>query len=446
MPRPSKTRSLLVFMNGEDVGKLISSPTGVLTFTYSDSWLNSKNKRSISLSLPLTAHGVSGYLVDNFFDNLLPDNVNIKNRIQARFGSVSNGCFDLLWHIGKDCVGALQFLREGGTQGSVKKIEAEPVTDSSISEIVQNYQTMPLGMGRDDDDFRISIAGAQEKTALLWHNNQWCKPIGTTPTTHIIKLPIGVTRKLDLSESVENEWLCHLILKAYGLDVANTSMHVFDETKTLVVERFDRRLSSDKSWIIRLPQEDMCQAIGVPAQLKYEQDGGPGIQKILRLLRGSENNEQDQYVFMKTQFLFWILAAIDGHAKNFSVFLLPEDRYKLTPLYDVMSAHPYVKSKQIRIQNIKMAMALDGKSRHYAWEQIQERHWAITSKKNDFNVLTMNQIITDVFDNLQTVVDSVKSLIPPGFPELIADSIFSGMYHSKHYFKKQGIRITNLMR
>jgi len=143
---------------------------------------------------------------------------------------------------------------------------------------------------------------------------------------------------MDLTDSVENEWLCLKILKAFGIPVVHASMAVFEDVKALVVQRFDRRWADDRSWLIRLPQEDMCQALSIPPALKYQSDGGPGMEKIMTLLLGSAQAFPDRHLFLKTQFLFWLLGAIDGHAKNFSVFLMPGGRYSLTPVYDVMSA------------------------------------------------------------------------------------------------------------
>jgi len=99
----------------------------------------------------------------------------------------------------------------------------------------------------NDDDFRISIAGAQEKMALLWHNNQWQRPIGATPTSHILKLPIGKIEhnNIDLSDSNENEWLCLEILRAFGLPVPEIKIETFEDMKALIVKRFDRRPNMD---------------------------------------------------------------------------------------------------------------------------------------------------------------------------------------------------------
>lgn len=133
----------------------------------------------------------------------------------------------------------------------------------------------PLGMA-EDADFRISIAGAQEKTALLWYQDRWQRPLGSTPTSHIFKLPIGkiVQNNIDLSESCENEWLCLRIAKAFGFDVANADLATFGKKKVLVVQRFDRRWSKSGEWLLRLPQEDFCQALGIAPALKYESHGG----------------------------------------------------------------------------------------------------------------------------------------------------------------------------
>src|SRR5207244_7954816 len=134
--------------------------------------------------------------------------------------------------------------------------------------------------------------------------------------------------------------LCARIVRAYGVPVADCSMETFRQQKTLVVERFDRALAKSGGWYMRLPQEDFCQATATPSALKYESDGGPGIEKIMDLLFGSEQTAEDRRDFMRAQLVFWLLAAIDGHAKNFSIFLRAGGAYRLTPRYDILSAYP----------------------------------------------------------------------------------------------------------
>lgn len=433
MARPRTRIPLIIYINGERVGTLAFSSTGKMQLAYAPSWLESENSRPLSLSLPLSHHPLYGTAVEHFFDNLLPDNDVIRKRIQTRFGAASDRCFDLLWYIGRDCVGAVQLLPETEEPPGIITITAEPLTDAEIAETLRNYQTMPLGM-KKSSDFRISIAGAQEKTALLWYSDRWCRPHGATPTTHIFKLPIGQTPRIDLSDSVENEWLCHRILKEYGVPVANTEIRTFEDVETLVVERFDRRMSKDGSWIIRLPMEDMCQALGVPPVFKYEEDGGPGIHGIMALLVGSENAIADRRLFMKVQILFWLLGAIDGHGKNFSIYLLPRGAYRMTPLYDVMSAWPLVARKELHTKQMKMAMSVDGTNKHYYWSEILERHWASMARKVRFPEEELNSIIRELLDPMDDVINRVAASLPAGFPAAVAEPVFSGMRAAKSRF------------
>lgn len=427
MGRKRQGAELFVFMNGEKVGILSRPSSGKLTFSYDATWLGSKAGRPLSLSMPLAAQTYAGDVVENFFDNLLPDSQPIRNRIQKRFGAATNRGFDLLWHVGRDCVGALQMSPEE-IHADVKQIDSEPLSDAEIAETLKNYRTMPLGM-REDKEFRISVAGAQEKTAFLKLGDKWHRPQGTTPTSHIFKLPIGRIEHsgMDLSDSVENEWLCHAIFKAYGIPVANTEMLSFEGTKTLVVERFDRRWARDRSWLIRLPQEDMCQALNTPPALKYESDGGPGIEEIMELLLGSENALEDRSTFMTQVFLFWILGAIDGHAKNFSIFLLPGGGFQLTPAYDVISAYPLVAKGLLDQKRLNMAMSLRGKNRHYSWERMLHRHWLATAKKCNFPEDEMAGIITKALGEMDQVIEQVESQLPKGFPDDVAAPVFEGM-------------------
>lgn len=427
MPRKRVTAELYIYMNGIPVGVLTRKASGELLFNYQDTWLQHPERRPISLSLPLSDVTYQDERVQYFFENLLPDNELIRERIQRRFKASSKKSFDLLSHIGADCVGALQLMTQP-LESSSRTIQAMPISDTEIAQLLKQYRVAPLGMN-EDSDFRISIAGAQEKTALLRLNNQWHLPHGTTPTTHIIKLPIGRIEHvgMDLSDSVENEWLCLRILAAYGLPVSQASIVYFDDMKTLVVERFDRRWVDDGDWLLRLPQEDMCQVLSVAPSLKYEADSGPGIAAIMRVLGGANKPNIDRGNFMKTVFLFWVLGAIDGHAKNFSISIEAKARYHLTPLYDVMSAYPLAAKRQLEWRKLKMAMAVKGKNQHYRWHEIQPRHWLAMAKLCKFPEEDMQRIIDEVRDNMESVIDEVITELPQDFPPEMADAIFAGM-------------------
>ena len=358
---------------------------------------------------------------------LSPELVEGHARIQAQFQATSDQPFELLTKIGKECVGAIQLCNE--IPDFMKQINVKYVSDSDIANLLQNYWQAPLGMQRNDESFRISIAGAQHKTAFLFYKNRWCRPQGVTPTSHIFKLPIGVIphQQIDLSDSCENEWLCSQIAMAYGFEVAACQIKTFEEVKVLAVERFDRRWSTDHEWLIRLPQEDLCQALGYSPNLKYEAEGGPGIAQIMKFLLGSHNAAHDREQFFRAQILFYLLAAIDGHAKNFSVFIKAKGRYQLTPLYDIMSAHPLLMSKQLQLKKIKMAMALQGKNRHYHWSKIQHRHFLTTAKAAHFSMRRAELLLNQMLDQLDDVIKKVSNQIPRDFPSVITESIFNGM-------------------
>ncbi|MES9855690.1 MAG: type II toxin-antitoxin system HipA family toxin [Sedimenticola sp.] len=422
-----RPKYLDVLMNGLKVGELTHASDGALSFRYDSAWLKPDAARPLSRSMPL---GTKTYHTEayNYFDNLLPDNPRIRERIQGRFDAVTSHPYDLLAAIGHDCVGAVQLVHPDCPIQDVRNITATPVDDSQIARILRNYHTAPLGMtGDEDDDFRISLAGAQEKTALLWHDEQWQRPTGTTPTTHIFKLPIGMIeeQQMDLSDSCENEWLCLKIAEAFRFDFCHSTVLHFEGVKALVVERFDRRHSD--GWIMRLPQEDMCQALGVAPGKKYERDKGPGIVSIMNLLDNSAERKRDRADFFRSQVLFWLLAAIDGHAKNFSIFIQPYGRYQLTPLYDIMSAHPLIATRQLEAKKANMAMALIGKNRHYHWHSLQARHFISTADRANFSQKEAQLLLSEMMDRVDEVIDLVTPKIPSEFPDHVVTPILEGM-------------------
>lgn len=429
----TRTRHLKVLMNGISIGNLEKTGTSGLIFTYDQQWLNTPGARPISLSLPLVTQQFAGDVVYNFFDNLLPDNPQIRARIQTRFHILTDQPFDLLASIGRDCVGAIQILDSKETQSN-NKILFEPLNEEEIASILRNTQNYPLGMTDNADEFRISIAGAQEKAAFLYWKGKWNRPLGTTPTTHIFKLPIGYIpyQQMDLSDSCENEWLCLQIADAFGLPVAECEIQHFENVKTLVVKRFDRKLASNGARILRLPQEDICQALGISPNLKYQADGGPGIENIMRLLLGSAEPAADRDIFFSAQILFWLLAAIDGHAKNFSIYIEPSGKYRLTPLYDIMSAHPLIANKQLQAKKINMAMALKGKNNHYHWHDIQRRHFLSMAKIANYSTEKAEQILDDMLKKVETVIEKVSDNLPSRFPSKIYKPIFEGMRFAKN--------------
>lgn len=434
---------LHVWMNGLHVGAWSTLRTGTPVFRYAESWARADEGRALSLSLPLTASlEHRGDVVTHYFDNLLPDSAAIRRRLRSRFRARSTEAFDLLTAIGRDCVGAVQLLPAGEEPAGWNTIEAEPLDDVAVERTLAAVTSdAPLGQ-RDEDDLRLSIAGAQEKTALLRIGRRWHRPRGATPTTHILKLPLGLVGNMraDMSTSVENEWLCSRLVRALGLPVADTGIAHFGSTKVLVVTRFDRRWvgidegAQDKArfrppagaWIARLPQEDFCQALGVAPDRKYQSDGGPSMIDCLAVLANGERPEDDRHQFVLAQFAFWLLAATDGHAKNFSIQHRRGGRFGLTPLYDVLSAWPIIGDGANRIPypRAKLAMGVKATDMHYRLQDIQPRHWqrlATTATPEAWpRMLAMAEQVDEA-------LDTVERELPEGFPVRVWEAVRSGM-------------------
>lgn len=388
---------LVTWMNNQRVGELTKLANGAHTFKYAPEWLASRYARPLSLSLPLQRGNITSDAVFNFFDNLLPDSPIVRDRIVKRYHAKSRQPFDLLSEIGRDSVGAVTLIPEDETV--THPIMAwEKLTEARLEEVLTAYKAdIPLGMIREENDFRISVAGAQEKTALLRIGNDWCIPKGITPTTHIIKLPIGEIRQpnatLDLSQSVDN-----------------------------------RRWNAERTVLLRLPQEDMCQTFGLPSSVKYESDGGPGIARIMAFLMGSSEALKDRYDFMKFQVFQWLIGATDGHAKNFSVFIQAGGSYRLTPFYDIISAFPVLGGTGIHISDLKLAMGLNAsKGKKTAIDKIYPRHFLATAKVLRFPEVQMHEILSDFARMIPAALDNVKTSLPTDFPENVVTAVESNV-------------------
>jgi serine/threonine-protein kinase HipA len=422
--------ALAIWMNGELVGTWSVGRTGYHRLDYAPSWRASARSRPLSLSLPFTADNrLEGDVVRNYFDNLLPDSDGIRKRISERFRTKGTDVFTLLQAVGRDCVGAVQLLPPGMTPEGFDQLRYEALTPEQVEKHLGALGSQ-IGVGAQDDeeDLRLSIAGAQEKTALLQVNGQWCRPLGATPTTHILKPPIGITtgRNLDLRLSVENEWLCNQIVQELGLPAAECQIQDFGARRALVVQRFDRSWHPE-GWIVRLPQEDFCQAKGVASDQKYEQKGDPSIEACLEVLKGGEAFHEDGRNFLCAQLLFWFLAAIDGHAKNFSLFVLPGGRYRMTPLYDVLSAWPLIGTgpHSLQYKKTKLAMAVRGKTAHYKLSEIQYCHWEALAKRSGVDGAW--DAMLDMTQRLDTALTAVEQGLPADFPVELARTVFLGV-------------------
>ena len=249
--------------------------------------------------------------------------------------------------------------------------------------------------------------------------------------------------KADMHESVENEWLCSKIVEAFGLPVAQCELGQFEDQKALIVERFDRKYSSDKSWIIRLPQEDMCQAKAISPLKKYQKDGGLGLTDCMQILDGANDPTIDKQILFKAQIIFWLLMATDGHSKNFSIRHLSRDKYELTPLYDMLSVHPIIgrRNDQIAIQKVKMAMAIRGSENYYLVQRIRRRHFIQHARTVGISAIEADTIITEIIDSTQNITNDIYAVLPDTFPINLANKILKGMLKQAQIMANQSSKI-----
>ena len=432
----SKNRThprLSVFQNGEIVGYLSKQPSGAIEFIYADEWLSNDRAYPVSLSMPLREDAYKGAPVVAVFENLLPDSESLRSRVAEKVGADGTDAYSLLAQIGRDCVGALQFFPENADIDflDLHAIQGEAINDEEIESLLNNLARVPLGLDREHD-FRISVAGAQEKTALLFHRGKWIRPSGTTPTTHILKTQIGeLPNGIDLSNSVENEYYGLAVMEAFGLPVNKAEIKTFGNTKSLVIERFDRAWTED-GVLLRIPQEDCCQALSIPPSRKYQSDHRPSNEKqpsmaeILNLLKGSDQPADDQKAFLKAQIIFWLIGATDGHGKNFSIYLGQGGRFILTPFYDVLTAQPFFDAHKLQKKEMKMAMSV-GSNNHYKMAEIQGRHFVQTVQKAGLPEYIAKEALDEIAGIAEKAIQSLEEKLPLNFPIEIHESVIKAV-------------------
>lgn len=415
--RRSKTA---VWYERTRVGTLIKATDGGVAFSYDPAWLASDLAFPVASVMPLTQEDWKGDPVIAAFDNLLPDaEGELREKIAARVGAEGKDVFSLLSALGRDCVGALQFLPLE-EEPAIQDMDYRQISEEEMVADLKNLAAAPLALG-DDEDFRISIAGAQEKTAYLHIGDHWAKPRGITPTSHIFKTPMGILPgpdEIDMSDSVENELFCMTLAGEIGLPVATVRKIVLPGQVALAVERFDRVW--DHKSLKRLPQEDICQSLGFPSARKYQKAGGPGISQIMELLRESDDPIRDRETFFRAQIFYFLIGASDGHAKNFSLQLGRRGRFRLAPLYDILSVAPVVHAKRLQRKRYRLAMSIDG---HYGIDEIVPRHFEAEGKACGLPKNRALELLSDMADGLGPALERTKLSLGDQVPGSVIDPI-----------------------
>lgn len=350
-------RLLDVWFGDTKAGALGQDEGGALNFSYDAGYLGSSDPRAISFSMPLQEAPHADRVVRPFFSGLLPD-AGARQRLAGALGISASNTFGLLEIIGGECAGALSLYPADRAPPQAEDDGVEILNPSRLEEILGKLRDRPLLGG--EEGIRLSLAGAQDKLAVCVEGETIGLAKGGRPTTHILKPFIQA-----LHGTVENELFCLRLAARLKLPVPAAEMRYGGSMPFLLVERYDRVLHADGA-ITRLHQEDFCQALSVPPELKYEAEGGPGTERSLDLIdRAAARPAADRLNFLRALIFNYLVGNADAHAKNYA--LLYTGRMPgLAPLYDVVctAAYPRLAKKQ--------AMAIGGRS---AADTIQLKHW-----------------------------------------------------------------------
>ncbi len=359
------TNQLIALLDGREVGT-VHYKDSRLSFAYSDAWRNDPNAYPLSLSMPLGSATHGHARIEAFLWGLLPDNDRVLQNWGKRFQVSPKNVFRLISHVGEDCAGAVQFVSPERFETLITEPAAREIqwlTEEDVAERLRTLRADHSAWRAASDTGQFSLAGAQPKTALLFERKRWGVPSGRIPTTHILKPPTG-----EWDGHAENEHFSLQLARALGLIVPNSSVVRFQDEIAIVVERYDRARAGGR-WV-RIHQEDMCQALGLNPMRKYENDGGPGVQRIVELLREqSSSPEEDVQSFLEAIAFNWLIAGTDAHAKNYSLLLGQNGVVRLAPLYDLASILPY---PAVDTSKVKLAMKIGGE---YQLRNIGLRHW-----------------------------------------------------------------------
>lgn len=332
---------LLAIIEGNVTGAVHADKAGRLSLDYEASWRESPQGHSMSVSMPLAQFTHPHKPVLSYLWNLLPENPNVLQRWGQQYHVSAANPFKLLAHVGADVPGAAQFIPPERLEEiqSAQQPTIEWMTIDELGERLRQLREDIAAVRRPGDIGKMSLPGAQAKTAYYWdkHVNRWGVPGGRTPTTHIIKPCVPGFDGL-----VENEHLCQDIAARLGMPAATSHVLAFDQTY-IVVERYDRLPPpGGSSFVQRIHQEDICQALGLMPGKKYQEDGGPGIAQIVTLIRRvSSDPEVDVDRFLRANMFNWLIGGTDAHAKNYSLLIGAGDEIRLAPLYDLSSQLPY---------------------------------------------------------------------------------------------------------
>ena len=384
-------KQLPVKYNDKQVGVLSQDVSGKISFVYHKEWI--EKGFPISRSLLLREEVFQENECRAFFSGLLPEDT-LRETIARNLGVSSRSDFALLKAIGGDCAGAITI----GDDNLVNKEHLEKLSISDLKQKINSLKISPMLAG--EKNIRLSLAGAQRKLPIIYKEEVFFLSHGDIPTTHIIKLPID-----GIEHSVENEFFCLKLAGNLGLPVVNAALIDIQEQKILLIKRYDRIVESEKT--IRIHQEDLCQAMNVASENKYQRDGGVGFADLFSVIRNhSINPILDIRNVVRIAIFNYIIGNSDAHSKNFS-FLLHRKNIELAPFYDLLSTEIYPNLDK------KMAMKISDK---YDSDDLFLRHWHKFAEQNQMKPGAID-------DEMKNIVKNIKLYSRNLANQLFADNI-----------------------
>ena len=378
-------KELSVFLGRQRVGVLGLDTGGRFRFQYQPAWLERSEAIPLSLSLPLRKEPFENDLARPFFANILPEQ-EIRRKIARRLGISHRNDFALLEALGGECAGAVSILPLDVHPASISE-RYKMLSDSEFETLINELPNRSLLAG--EEGIRLSLAGAQDKLPVKHEDGLVFLPQGGSPSTHILKVPIPGYR-----ETVQNEAFSMLLAQRMGLDVPHVNVLWCSKTPVYMTKRFDRiQLQGE---ILRLHQEDFCQAMGILPDMKYENEGGPGLENCVALIRNHCSFPiQDIRKFLQWVAFNVLLGNADAHAKNISL-LYQDGTVALAPFYDLMCTRVYGKQLTDR-----MAMAI-GRERRL--DRIMPRHWDRCAQSLGLRAGVVRNLVVDMAKRIDKCV------------------------------------------
>lgn len=381
-----------ILIDGQHAAILSRGEGGKLSLAYLPEWRQSIDAVPLSLSLPLTSDAHRHKTIVNYLWGLLFERKPVLEALANANGISVEDVFGLAALRGEDLPGAVVIVAEDKIEQVRKREGVKQIGEAQLSKFLKELSAGRTALGITDGASHFSLAGVQPKKALCFVNGKWYEPRGSTPSTHIIKPAMP-----DFENVVEVEHFCLRLAGQLGLTVAHSSVLTLEGRTYFVAERFDRvrikngkrlKLSEAGGIVVRIHQEDMCQALGVHPEKKYQSLNGPAMRDIMKLLNGSERSALDRERFMRACAFNFVMAGPDAHAKNYSILHNPGGTFRLAPLYDLISVLTYDTDKYGHL-----AMYIDGQR---AWRSITAKHWEREAQACGYNPKTAVRLVAEV--------------------------------------------------